>query len=173
MKHPLIQDLRAAGYRLTPQRQAVVTVLGETREHLTAPEILRRAQRHLPRLNKSAVYRVLDILTHLGLVNPIDLGQGEIQYELNCQPHHHHLVCQQCGKIDEVDENIFGELDETLQTRFGFSAFLFHFAIFGICRVCQRKMIKPATVRFPLQLQIKTEFRSERSTCRGSLKRST
>ena len=140
MEHPLIHDLRQAGYRLTPQREAVITVLGKTREHLTAPEILRRAQRHIPRLNKSAVYRALDVLTHLSLVNPIDLGQGDIQYELNCLPHHHHLVCQRCGKIADADESVFGSLEKTLRAQYGFAPFLYHFAIFGICRECQRKI---------------------------------
>lgn len=140
MEHPLLHDLRQAGYRLTPQRKAVITVLGETHEHLTAPEILRRARRYIPRLNKSAVYRALDVLTHLSLVNPIDLGQGEIQYELNCHPHHHHLVCQQCGKIADADESVFGSLEKNLRTQYGFAPFLFHFAIFGICCKCQQKM---------------------------------
>jgi Fur family ferric uptake transcriptional regulator len=140
LEHPLIRDLRQAGYRLTPQREAVIAVLGETREHLTAPEILRRAQRHIPHLNKSAVYRALDVLTHLSLVNPIDLGQGEVQYELNYSPHHHHLVCQHCGKIADVDESVFGALEKTLRAEYGFAPFLFHFAIFGLCRDCQRKV---------------------------------
>ncbi|MBM3129861.1 MAG: transcriptional repressor [Chloroflexi bacterium] len=140
MEHPLIRDLRQAGYRLTPQREAVIAVLGETHAHLTAPEILRRAQEHIPHLNKSAVYRALDVLTHLSLVNPIDLGKGEIQYELNCLPHHHHLVCQQCGKITDVGESVFGELEKILRTQYGFAPFLYHFAIFGICRACQPKV---------------------------------
>ncbi len=140
MEHPLLNDLRQAGYRLTPQREAVIRVLGETHEHLTAHEIWRRARRHLPHLNKSAVYRALDVLTHLSLVNPIDLGQGEIQYELNVQPHHHHLVCQNCGKVTDIDERAFGTLEKILRTEYGFAPFLFHFAIFGICRECQRKV---------------------------------
>jgi Fur family ferric uptake transcriptional regulator len=140
LEHPLLNDLRQAGYRLTPQREVVICVLGETREHLTAREIWRRARRRLPHLNKSAVYRALDVLTHLSLVNPIDLGQGEIQYELNVQPHHHHLVCQNCGKITDIDEHAFGALEKILRTEYGFAPFLFHFAIFGICRECQRKV---------------------------------
>jgi Fur family ferric uptake transcriptional regulator len=140
LEHPLIKDLRRAGYRLTPQREAVIAALGETQAHLTARDILRRARKRIPHLDKSAVYRALDVLTHLSLVNPIDLGQGDIQYELNCQPHHHHLVCQQCGKVADVGENVFGSLAKTLRAQYGFAPFLYHFAIFGICRDCQRKV---------------------------------
>lgn len=146
MNASLLDDLRQAGYRLTPQREAVLAVLSETREHLTAREILRRARRRLPRLNKSAVYRALDVLTHLSLVNPIDVGQGEIQYELNTQPHHHHLVCQQCGKITDIDGHAFNALDKLLRTEYGFAPFLFHFAIFGVCRECQRAVKKDQRV---------------------------
>jgi Fur family ferric uptake transcriptional regulator len=140
LEHPLIKDLRQAGYRLTPQREAVIAALGETQAHLTARDILRRARKRIPHLDKSAVYRALDVLTHLSLVNPIDLGQGDIQYELNCQPHHHHLVCQQCGKVADVDESIFRSLEKTLRAQYGFAPFLYHFAIFGICRDCQRQV---------------------------------
>lgn len=141
-----MDDLHCAGYRLTPQREVVLEVLSETREHLTAREILRRARRRLPRLHKSAVYRALDVLTHLSLVNPIDVGQGEIQYELNTQPHHHHLVCQQCGKITDVDGQAFNALDTLLRAEYGFAPFLFHFAIFGVCRECQRQAKKNTRV---------------------------
>lgn len=146
MKSSLLDDLHRAGYRLTPQREVVLEVLSETHEHLTAREILRRARRRLPRLNKSAVYRALDVLTHLSLVNPIDVGQGEIQYELNTQPHHHHLVCQQCGKITDIDGHAFNALDTILRSEYGFAPFLFHFAIFGVCRECQRKVKKDKRV---------------------------
>lgn len=146
MKSSLLDDLHQAGYRLTPQREVVLEVLSETREHLTAREILRRARRRLPRLNKSAVYRALDVLTHLSLVNPIDVGQGEIQYELNTQPRHHHLVCQQCGKITDIDGHAFNALDTILRSEYGFAPFLFHFAIFGVCRDCQRKVKKDKRV---------------------------
>lgn len=146
MKSSLLDDLHRAGYRLTPQREVVLKVLSETREHLTAREILRRARRRLPHLNKSAVYRALEVLTHLSLVNPIDVGQGEIQYELNTQPHHHHLVCQQCGKITDIDGHAFNALDTILRSEYGFAPFLFHFAIFGVCRECQRKVKKDKRV---------------------------
>lgn len=146
MESSLLDDLRQAGYRLTPQREVVLVVLSETHEHLTAREILRRARRRLPRLNKSAVYRALDVLTHLSLVNPIDVGQGEMQYELNTQPHHHHLVCQHCGKITDIDGHAFNALDRILRTEYGFAPFLFHFAIFGVCRECQRKVKKDTRV---------------------------
>jgi Fur family ferric uptake transcriptional regulator len=140
LEYPLIRDLHQAGYRLTPQREVVLGVLSETREHLTAREILRRARRRLPRLNKSAVYRALDVLTHLSLVNPIDVGQGEMQYELHAQSHHHHhLVCQRCGKIADVDESVFGSVEKILRAQYGFAPFLYHFAIFGICQECRRK----------------------------------
>ncbi len=124
MELELIQDVRQAGWCLTPQRRIVIAVLAATRAHLTALEILARARRRLPRLNKAAVYRALDLLVHLSVVNPIDLGLGDIHYELNCQSHHHHRVCRRCGQIANADESVLGSLERDLRTRYGFAPFL-------------------------------------------------
>ncbi len=135
----MLQDLRQAGYRLTPQREMILSVICESDGHLTADDVLQRVRKHYPYLNKSAVYRTLELLTHLGLVNPTDFGGGRIEYEIHQHPHHHHLVCRQCGKRVEVDQHIFAPLEKTLRTEYGFIGDLDHFAIFGTCQKCAGK----------------------------------
>lgn len=146
-----VKSLRQAGYRLTPQRESVLAVIAASDEHLTAEEILGRVRRRYPYLNKSAVYRSLDLLTEIGLVTQTDLGHGRVEYELHRHPHHHHLVCRHCNFVARIDHEPFAELARHLQASYGFQADLDHFAVFGTCSQCLRlakKARRPAkTVR--------------------------
>lgn len=132
-----LQDLRQKGHRLTPQREMILAVICESQGHITADEILKRVRKRYPYINKSAVYRTLDLLTHINLVNPTDLGQGCIEYEIHRHPHHHHLLCRKCHKMIEADQSIFASLEKTLRQDYGFAPDLDHFAIYGLCRKCQ------------------------------------
>jgi Fur family ferric uptake transcriptional regulator len=132
-----LQDLRHKGYRLTPQREMILSVICESAGHLTAEEIITQVRKRYPRFNKSAVYRTLDLLAHNGLVNPTDFGQGCVTYEIHQHPHHHHLVCRTCGKMTETDNRVFHSLEKILRDEHGFVADLNHFAIWGTCAKCQ------------------------------------
>jgi Fur family transcriptional regulator, ferric uptake regulator len=134
----MVETLRASGHRLTPQRESVLAVIADCQAHLTAEEILRRVRTRYPYLNKSAVYRSLDLLTQIGLVTQTDLGQGRVQYELHEHPHHHHLICRNCGTVSRVDHDSFQPLGKRLMQKYGFQADLDHFAVFGTCRKCQK-----------------------------------
>ena len=133
-----VHQLRERGHRLTPQREMILAVVCESDSHLSADEILKRVRKRYPYINKSAVYRTLDLLARLSLVNPTDFGQGRVEYEIHQHPHHHHLLCRNCHAMVEVDERVFTPLEKTLRTEYGFFADLDHFAIFGLCRKCQK-----------------------------------
>ncbi len=135
----LVKTLRRAGYRVTPQRESVLSVLGECGGHVTAEQVLARVRERYPYLNKSAVYRSLDLLADLSLVTVTDLGQGRVEYELHNHPHHHHLICRGCGKIVQVDNRCFSTLEKGLRQNYGFEADLTHFAVFGRCHNCSKK----------------------------------
>lgn len=139
----LVQSLRKAGHRLTPQRESVLAVIAASGGHLTAEDILARVRKRYPYLNKSAVYRSLELLTELSLINPTDLGHGRIEYELHRHPHHHHLICRHCKHVQQIDHTALQTLQRKLERDFGFHADLDHFAIFGTCRKCQPRALKP------------------------------
>ena len=140
--HPtkLLEQLRENGNRLTPQREMILSAICDGDHHMTADEILKRVRKRYPYINKSAVYRTLDLLSRLGLVNPTDFGQGRVEYEIHQHPHHHHLLCRNCHAMVEVDERVFAPLEKTLRADYGFVADLDHFAIFGLCRKCQKSV---------------------------------
>jgi Fur family ferric uptake transcriptional regulator len=131
----IANDLRQAGHRLTLSSGSFQSSTGEG--HLTADEILKRLPAYGP-INKSCVYRTLDLLARLNLVNPTDFGSGRIEYEIHRHPHHHHLLCRDCGEQIEVDQRVFAPMAKQLQERYGFAADLEHFAVFGLCQGCQK-----------------------------------
>ncbi|MCL5995654.1 MAG: transcriptional repressor [Chloroflexi bacterium] len=133
----LVEQLEAHGYRLTPQREIVLSILSETDKHVSAETLLLRVRQVYSRANKSVVYRNLDLLAQLGLISCVDLGQGRVEYEVHRHPHHHHLVCRHCKQVIEVSANAFAALQRELLERHGFAADMDHLAIFGLCRKCQ------------------------------------
>lgn len=141
----LVRSLRQTGHRLTPQRESVLAVIAESDQHLTAEEILARVRERHPYLNKSAVYRSLDLLAELSLVTQTDLGHGRVEYELHRHPHHHHLICRHCKGVRQIDHAAFQGLQKKLVHDYGFQPDLDHFAIFGTCRSCTKKKFKESS----------------------------
>ncbi len=135
---PFLDELRERGHRLTPQREVILSAICDASGHVSADEILTRVRRRYPYMNKSAVYRTLDLLTQLNLVNPTDFGEGRVTYEIHQHPHHHHLLCRNCHIMIDVDEHHFASLEKALRVDYGFAAELDHFVIFGLCRKCQK-----------------------------------
>ena len=130
--------LRKLGYRLTPQRAAVLSVIENSQDHVAAEEIYTRVAGKCPRLNISTVYRTLELLKKVGLLYEIDLGEGCVGYHPEDKGHHHHLICRQCGAIIDVSESVMFPIEAILQQAFNFKPDLKHMAIFGLCENCQK-----------------------------------
>ncbi len=130
------ERLRHLGLRVTPQRLFVLEALAVQGGHLTAEEIMRWAAQRLPALNLATVYRTLDLLVSVGLVAQTDLGGGAATFELVGNSPHHHLVCERCGEVSELDDALLASFRAQLLDRSGFRAHSRHMAIFGTCRAC-------------------------------------
>jgi len=130
----LAERLRQAGQRVTPQRAAILGALCPG-EHLSADAVLARVEGRMPSMNRSTVYRVLELFRDIGLVSETDLGGGVRQFELLGE-RHHHLVCRHCGTILALDDALVRPLREAVRARYGFAATVDHLAIFGRCAAC-------------------------------------
>lgn len=135
----IIESLKEVGYRLTPQRMLIVSIIHDSKGHVSAEGIYERVKEQYPYVDISTVYRTLQLLKKLGVVSETDLGGGRVQYELADRQGHHHLVCRSCGKTAGVDDDVFGPLRAALRDRYGFEADMRHFAVFGLCRQCSGK----------------------------------
>ncbi|MBI2864250.1 MAG: transcriptional repressor [Chloroflexi bacterium] len=131
------QRLHGLRQRLTPQRLLIVSVLEENDAHITAEAIYERVREQYPYVNLSTIYRTLEWLKKLGLVTETDMGEGSVCYHWAEKGRHHHLVCQKCGRVVDMDESLPCSLKEALLQRYGFDVDLSHLAFFGRCESCQ------------------------------------
>jgi Fur family transcriptional regulator, ferric uptake regulator len=132
-----IQQLHERGFRLTPQREMILSVLHEIEGLATADEIYSRVHRMSSSVDISTVYRTLDLLQELDLVSCVDPGDDQRRYELlGVHGPHLHLVCQVCGQVIGADLEIAQAFGERLQARYGFQAALDHLSIPGLCPSC-------------------------------------
>jgi Fur family ferric uptake transcriptional regulator len=130
-------ELRARGYRLTPQRQLVLEAVGSI-GHATPEAIASEVRRTASGVNISTVYRTLELLEELGLVRHSHLGHGAPTYSLAAQDDHVHLVCRDCDGVQEVSAEVVGGVVATLAAQEGFVVDVGHSTLFGRCRNCHK-----------------------------------
>lgn len=130
-------------YRLTPQRQQVLEIfLKNPDRHLSADEIYALAHRENPEIGMATVYRTLELLSDLKIIQPLNFGDGRSRYELTREDKHthHHLICLSCGKVGEVDEDLLEKLEEAIEREYGFRIVDHKVQFSGYCAACRRKM---------------------------------
>ncbi|MFC2031914.1 Fur family transcriptional regulator [Chloroflexota bacterium] len=138
MHHDIGSKLGKLGYRLTPQRMMILSAIENSDDHISAEEIYAQVVNKYLHVNISTVYRTMELLKQLGLVTETDLGEGRVRYHPADKGHHHHLVCQECGAIIDLDESILSSFKDTLLRKYEFVADLRHLAIFGRCVNCKK-----------------------------------
>jgi len=136
-------QLQSKGYKLTPQREATVRVLLENEEdHLSAEDVFMLVKQKAPEIGLATVYRTLELLSELHVVEKINFGDGVARYDLRTDTskhHHHHLICVQCGSMDEIREDWLGPLEERLDKEFDFAVLDHRLDFYGICHRCKDK----------------------------------
>ncbi|MEW9699082.1 Fur family transcriptional regulator [Paenibacillus sp. SI8] len=134
------QQLQSQGYKLTPQREATVRVLLENEEdHLSAEDVFMLVRDKAPEIGLATVYRTLELLSELHVLEKMNFGDGVARYDLrddSTRHHHHHLICVQCGSVDEILEDWLGEFEERLDRDFHFQVLDHRLDFQGICHRC-------------------------------------
>jgi len=134
MTHHATQTLQDLGYRLTPQRTMVWDALREHGGHLSAEQVCSSVQQRFPHVNKSTVYRTLELLVGLRLVRETRLGTGLRLFEVEEEVPHHHLVCERCGAVTHLHDEDLGSLPVLLTSAQGFLSR--EVTVFGTCAAC-------------------------------------
>jgi Fur family transcriptional regulator, ferric uptake regulator len=138
--------LRSNRLKLTPQRRRVFERVFATHEHFSAEtlfEWLRAAGKDGPAVSRATVYRTLDLLERGGFVESLDTGQGGLMYEHVLGHHHHdHMVCVECGGIEEFHERRIEELQAEAAMACGFTVTGHVHRLSGICRVCTKELAR-------------------------------
>ena len=144
------KNFKDRGYRLTAPRQAVLNILSQTPDHLSAEDVYFEVHKTYANVGLTTVYRTLELLVQMGLASKFDFGDGRARYELSDGPketkHHHHMVCKNCGRIIDYTDYIKEEMELLKRTEEGLSR-KFNFKItghiiqfYGLCDKCQDKI---------------------------------
>lgn len=131
-----IERLRESGYKITPARLAVLQVVEQEGQHLHPAQILAQAKKRYPALGRATVYRTLELLTQLGIVRPIYIGEEGPTY-IRSAGGHHHLVCSRCGLVQDFDTCTAGEMSNELANRYGFQISSHLLEFYGVCKDCK------------------------------------
>jgi Fur family ferric uptake transcriptional regulator len=124
---------------VTPQRVAVADVVLGAGRHLSAEEVAQEARARGTRVGTATVYRALDTLVESGLVVARDFGEGFRRFEAAGEmPHHEHLICSVCGRVEEFRDERLERMTNTLAEAHGFTRQRHRLVIHGVCDRCRR-----------------------------------
>ena len=128
--------MREHGFRVTPQREAILDAICAGGGHSTPDEIFERVHAKVPAINRATVYRTLDFLCELRLVTAMRMG-GQTYYEIAGDTPHHHLVCRKCGHVEEIGHDTVASLFAKINREQNFTVDVNHLALFGLCAQCR------------------------------------
>ena len=131
--------LAAKGLRYTAERRSVVDAVFEKHRHFEADDLLLWARGHDARVSRATIYRTLELLVHSGLVRQMTFGDKSAQHyeQVLGIPHHDHLICLACGRVQEVFSAELEREQDALCARHGFEVQHHNLEVFGLCRRCR------------------------------------
>lgn len=137
------EQLHKASYKLTPQREATVRVLLENEaDHLSAEDVYLKVKDKAPDIGLATVYRTLELLAELKVVDKINFGDGVARFDLRkegAKHFHHHMVCMECGAVDEIEEDLLEDVERRVEKEFNFKILDHRLTFHGICHRCHEE----------------------------------
>ncbi len=131
--------IRLGGFRVTPQRRAILQAVTQGGEHSSLEEVYQRVRANLPGINLATVYRDLNFLCELRILVAADVGGKNWVFELAGEKPHHHLVCRTCGKVVRIEQKEVQALVDRIEEEHEFLIDMGHMALFGLCKECRRE----------------------------------
>jgi Fur family ferric uptake transcriptional regulator len=138
-RYDLLNAIEAQGIRLTAQRRALIETIQEATCHLDAARLLELARERDPKIDRATVYRTLELLKRLGMIDELDLMHlnGEKHYyEVKTQKDHLHLACFECGEIEEFSSPSFDRLKREIGAKNDFDIQVMRLEVGGLCKRC-------------------------------------
>jgi Fe2+ or Zn2+ uptake regulation protein len=132
--------LRARGERMTQPRRTVLTVLARNGGHLSAEEVVAAVAAVDASVHRASVYRTLEALSELGVVQHLHVGHGGTAYHLVIGPGPHpHAQCRVCGAVHDLPGDLLDDVAAVLSERYRFRLDAGHVALSGVCATCAER----------------------------------
>lgn len=146
MNEEKVKDLlREKGLKVTSQRLMVLNILSaHGDEHLTVEEIYDLAKEESPEIGLATIYRTVQVLLELHVIEKVTFDDGFARYELNGEEtgsghRHHHAICTQCGKVYSLETDLLDTLEKQVFESLGFEVTDHEVRLYGLCSACRRK----------------------------------
>ena len=146
MNEEKVKDLlREKGLKVTSQRLMVLNILSaHGDEHLTVEEIYDLAKEESPEIGLATIYRTVQVLLELHVIEKVTFDDGFARYELNGEEtgsghRHHHAICTQCGKVYSLETDLLDTLEKQVFESLGFEVTDPEVKLYGLCSACRRK----------------------------------
>jgi Fur family transcriptional regulator, ferric uptake regulator len=128
--------LAAAGERVTRQRLLVADALAAVGRQVSAQDLYDRLRRRDPRIGRATVFRTLEALVAAGVARRLE-QDGHVYGYVACRPeHHHHIACNRCGRVEEIDEGYIAPVADRLAADLGFTIDDARLDFYGLCARC-------------------------------------
>ena len=142
---------REKGFKLTIQRKMVLDVILENyEEHLTCEEIYHKVKENCPSIGLATIYRTVAMLEEIGLIQSMYLNNDCTRYQLKdpTEKHnHHHLICESCGAIIDMNDDLLEPLEKKVFSQKGFTVNNHRVQFFGRCRKCREKLEQKSMIK--------------------------
>jgi Fur family transcriptional regulator, peroxide stress response regulator len=133
-----IEALRSKGYKATPQRIAICRVVLNNREHPTAKAIYDKVKKLYPTVSLATVYKTLEVLRELNLVQELNFPKGHARFDSYIKPHVN-LICQVCGSIKDIDDPTAREITHKVSESTNFKPNGQRIDVYGTCLNCSKR----------------------------------
>lgn len=133
----LVAAIGRAGYRITGPRRLAAELVAGRDGHFTSADLIVDAERRHKAIGRATIFRTLDLLTSLGLVERVDLPDGNHAWVACETVHHHHAICTRCGRSLDVGDPGLDEILATIGARAGFDVTAHRLEVFGLCATCR------------------------------------
>jgi len=134
--------LAAAGERVTRQRLLVADALGAVGRQVSAQDLYERLRRRDPRIGRATVFRTLEALVAAGVARRLE-QDGHVYGYVACRPeHHHHLACDRCGRVEEIDEGYITPVAKRVAADLGFTIDDARLDFYGLCSTCAAEVAR-------------------------------
>lgn len=137
LNHDCKEELRDLDLRATPKRLAILRLLENSQTPVDVTMILNYLQKQRITADPATVFRIVNMFTDRGITRQIELHEGKFRYELSNKAEHHHLICQNCGVIEDISDCNIEGLEKEIKQKKGFLVKSHSLEFFGVCKQCQ------------------------------------
>ena len=135
------EKLKKNGFKITPKKKAIIAFFSRENRYATPETVWKEVKKSLPRLGLPTVYRNLEQMHKIGILTQVDGAENRFYFGLcrseKPEKHHHHISCQKCHRVSEVESCYLESLIKEIKKKTGFLITNHKFQLTGVCRNCQ------------------------------------